>query len=382
MLYLIVAKPRTGKSQYAVSIGVKARQAGKPVYVTNFNQTDEQRSESGFIDFPDAKTWWDALPHGSVWIVDESQEVFPQRSKNVPLPDWIKQFSLHGHHDLTIYLITQDAMQLDVHLRRNTNFTLHLSRPLSGNAAKVYTFREYQEMPNDAWRRSQVLKAAESVEKFKYSEKWQRLYTSASAHDHIRRRFPKRLLILPVAVLVVGGLLWTAWDRLTSSAEKPSDANPTTAAVAAALTGAEAPSARGGGQSMTQEEWLVYWTPRLKEMPASAPAYDGFEPQDYPRVFCYLSGRYDECRCVTQQASRVDMDQTMCKLYVERGYFDPRRPAQSSSSVSQSVPAPGSSPQAVSAPPVAVGPGASPADASSASFAAVARYGKDGLGAY
>lgn len=325
MLGLIIAKPRTGKSQYAVSLGLEAKKQGKRVFVTNFNQTPEQRQQSGFEEWPDATTWWNDMPHGSVWIVDEAHEIFRQRDKSTPLPDFVQKLSLHGHHDLTIYLITQDGSQLDVHCRRTANHTFHLSRPLGLSAAKVYTFNGYQEMPNDAWRRSQVLKTAESSKRFKYSSKYQDLYVSASAHDHVKKRLPKKLLILPIAALIVLGLLLWVYLRLTSQANDTT--NPATAAVAAAVTGAEAPTAAARGRILTVAEYQEQWTERVEGLPWSAPAYDGFQVQDYPRPYCIISGTPDasRCRCYTQQATRLDTPDQLCRSYVENGLFDPYR---------------------------------------------------------
>lgn len=335
MITLILAPPRTGKSQYAVSLGLKGKEQGKRVFVTNFNQTPEQRQESGFELFGDdgvwpvegrtefkgdISGWWEELPHGSIWIIDEVQQVIPQRSKDKPVQDWVKQLSLHGHHDLTIYLITQDGMQMDVTARRNCNFTHILSRPLGMNRANVYEYRGFQELPNDAWRRSQVLKNAESKKTFKYSDKYQRLYKSASAHDHIKRRLPKRLLLLPAAIIFVGWCMWFAWSRLKPEANV--DAPSAVASAAGALIGAQAPSA-AGNTALSTDDYINKWKPRVEGVPVSAPAYDGFEVKDYPRPVCWISGRTSRCKCVSQQGSKLAIDQPTCVRYVEDGYFDP-----------------------------------------------------------
>lgn len=317
MLTLIVAQPRTGKSQFAVSKMFEHRAEGKRVFVTNFNQTPQQRETLGVEEFTDYKEWWEKLPHGAVWIIDEAQDIFPQRVKT-ELPEWIKLFSKHGHHDLTIYVITQDAMQLDVHLRRNSNFTLYMTRPLNMSRALIYTFRGYQEIPNDAWRRSQVLKTAESKKKFAYKKKYQDAYVSASAHEHIKKRFPIRLFVLlPILVLIVGGLLWFAWGRL----KKDSTGSGTTAAVAAAAIGADAPADAAPQPALSLEQYQAKFKPRIDDVPWSAPAYDGFEVTDYPRPYCYRGRR--GCRCFTQQGSRLKMTVAQCDKYIEEGYFDP-----------------------------------------------------------
>lgn len=339
MLTLILAAPRTGKSQLTVSKLWQHKQEGKRVFVTNFKQTPAQRAATGFELFGDdggmlengkfrdvwegdVSRWFEDLPDGSVWCIDEAQEVFPQRGKDRTLPEFIKLFSKHGHKDLTIYVVTQDAMQLDVHLRRNSNITLYMTRPLNMRRALVYTFRGYQEIPNDAWRRSQVLKSAESKVKFKYRKKWQDMYVSASAHDHIKLRLPLRLLILPIATIIVLTLLWFAWSRLKAQ----SAGDGTVAKVAAAVIGAQAPTAATAGDEsapISSDEYLAKFKERVPDVPWSAPAYDGFEVTDYPRPYCYIGNK--GCRCFSQQGSLMTISVRQCKAYVENGYFDPYR---------------------------------------------------------
>lgn len=339
MLYLIIAAPRTGKSQLTVSKLWEEKQAGKPVYTTNFKQTPEQIAETGFIPYGNAEDfdvlkettwrgdvskWMEELPNGAVWCIDEAQDVFPQRGKDRALPEYIKLFSKHGHKDLTIYVITQDAMQLDVHLRRNSNITYYMTRPLNMKKALIYTFRGFQEIPNDAWRRSQVLKSAESKKKFKYSKKWQNMYVSASAHEHIKMRFPLKLLIPVIALALSALFIYWGISRL-SKTSADEDASPATKEIAAAVTGAGAPTAATGpypsAPVMSDVEYMAQREPRIKDIPMSAPLYDGFEVQDYPRLFCYVGRK--GCTCVTQQSTRVEISNGMCRHYVENGYFDP-----------------------------------------------------------
>lgn len=343
MLHLVIALPRTGKSQFMVKNLLDEKSKGKRVFVTNFKQTPEQRHESGFEVFGDAPDWdclkeqtwrgdvsgWlEQLPEGAVWMIDEAQDVFPQRDKSSILPPWIKLLSKHGHRDLTIYVVTQDAMQLDVHVRRNSNITYYMTRPLNMRSALIYTFRGYQEIPNDAWRRLQVLKSAESKKKFRYSKKYQRLYVSASAHDHIKLRIPWKLFIPVVLLVVVVALLWWAWGRLKAQ----STGTDATASVAAAVIGAQAPTAatpseKGGDvRVVSADDYKSRFTPRIAGVPWSAPAYDGFEVTDYPRPYCYVTENdlgEEVCKCITQQGSKLAMERVQCLDYVQNGYFDP-----------------------------------------------------------
>lgn len=343
MLTNVIALPRTGKSQYMVSLLDAAKKEGKRVFVTNFKQTPEQIAATGFEHYGNAPDWdwakeptwrgdvsgWmDELPEGAVWMIDEAQDVFPQRGKDRKLPEHIKLFSKHGHKDLTIYVVTQDAMQLDVHLRRNANITQYMTRPLNMRKALIYTFRGSQDIPNDAWRRLQVLKSAESKKKFKYRKKWQDMYVSASAHDHIKLRIPPKIFIPIVAAIIVVCLLWWAIGRLSSQ----SQADGPTAAAAAAVIGADAPTAAAATPNTPElvkaqaDEYIARYTARIEDVPWSAPAYDGFEVTDYPRPYCMSTET--TCRCVSQQGNLMDISEHQCRRYARFGYFDPRKREQ------------------------------------------------------
>lgn len=340
MLTLITAPPRTGKSQYVVSLLHGHKEEGKRVFVTNFKQTPEQIAATGFehygnaADFDvlkdavwrgDVSRWMEELPHGAVWMIDEAQDVFPQRGKDRALPEFIKLFSKHGHKDLTIYVVTQDAMQLDVHLRRNCNLTQYMTRPLNMRKALVYTFRGSQEIPNDAWRRLQVLKNAESKKKFTYRKKWQDMYVSASAHEHIKVRIPPKIFIPIIAAIVVVCLLWWAIGRLRSQ----SDGDGAASSAAAAVIGAEAPTAAAAPPSTPEEKaaaseaYMARFEERVKDVPWSAPAYDEFEVTDYPRPYCMSTE--SSCTCLSQQGNVMDISQYQCRRYARFGYFDPHR---------------------------------------------------------
>ena len=332
MLDLIIAAPRTGKTQYVVSLIYKHIEDGKKVYTTGLNQTEEQRAKLGNIDFPAPEVWWEHLPHGSVWVIDEAQDVVKQRDKGTAQPEWVKRFAQHGHHDLTIYCITHDPAHVDITVRRLANLTHYMSRPLNMRSALVYTFRGAVSVPSDPWRRQQTLKQAESKKKFKYQKKWQDLYTSASAHDHIKLRVPWKLAIPLLACIVVAGCLWFAWSRLKGQSETAAPGTPN-GSIASALIGAQAPSAGAppsgasapgqAARGLSVDEYRAQFSPRIAGAPWTAPAYDGFDVQDYPRPFCYITD--DACKCVTQQGSKLRMDDTQCRAYVDDGWFDPYR---------------------------------------------------------
>ena len=77
------------------------------------------------------------------------------------------------------------------------------------------------------------------------------------------------------------------------------------------------------------EEYIKKFTPRIKDVPWSAPVYDEVvEIKSFPRPQCVLwhSGKYSgQCRCFSQQATPLSVNQNMCVEIVNSGYFEPYR---------------------------------------------------------
>ncbi|EMM5790245.1 zonular occludens toxin, partial [Pseudomonas aeruginosa] len=97
---------------------------------------------------------------------------------------------------------------------------------------------------------------------------------------------------------------------------------------------------------LTAQEYLELRTPRVPDVPSSAPIYDELtKPVTYPKPFClssrdeelvrrnalkmelgYRSGRLYGCRCNSQQGTRMLISFDACMNYVENGAFDPAIP--------------------------------------------------------
>jgi len=109
-----------------------------------------------------------------------------------------------------------------------------------------------------------------------------------------------------------------------------------------------------GREPLTLEEYLSLRTPRLADVPSSAPIYDEVtQVVTYPKLFCmattdinaiaraskrmtigYREVRHRAqtvlevygCRCNTQQGTRAMISAEACLNYVENGAFDPAKP--------------------------------------------------------
>jgi hypothetical protein len=131
-------------------------------------------------------------------------------------------------------------------------------------------------------------------------------------------------IVLPVALVAQISTLTP--DELENAPSDPAELQ--TGAHSVAST----PVQLDGEDVLTPEQYAYVRTPRVETDPASAPIYDRFEVQDYPRMFCVISGdqRIERisCRCRTQQMTPVIVSDRVCIHAARFGIWDPRlRPA-------------------------------------------------------
>jgi len=170
----------------------------------------------------------------------------------------------------------------------------------------------------------------------------------------MRFKAPKALwgFIACVIIFVVGG-----YDFYKRRIADPIEAaQPAQEGQAEPLQGSEASNPSAGGffsshsntrtrEPLTLEEYLALRTPRLADVPSSAPIYDEVtQPVTYPKLSCiatfdmqlitknhkrFAVGIRDNqaygCRCNTQQGTRAMISAEACLNRVENGAFDPAK---------------------------------------------------------
>ena len=90
-------------------------------------------------------------------------------------------------------------------------------------------------------------------------------------------------------------------------------------------------SVNSNSGSLTVDQYIEAHTPRIPDVPWSAPVYDALTvPKTFPRPQCIRFNRgYDSppvCKCYTQQATPLNLSDKACNRYVDNGYFDHTRP--------------------------------------------------------
>jgi zona occludens toxin len=290
----------------------------RPVFFCNVRGLDQRLPT---IESP----WdWEQCPDGSLIVVDEAWEFFGKQLRNSDDPR-ILNLAKHRHRGFDFIWTTQAPGQLTPFVRDLVGAHVHVTRKFGTQTTVRYEWPHVQDSPNGPTAKGQAIEQI-----WRYPPKVFRLYESATLHT-VKRKIPTKIILalgmaVLVPILLVGGFLGLYYGF------QPSEA---IAATPAAATDAEARSeasteARGGdGEGpMTIEEYVFQRTPRIEIDPASAPIYDRFEVQDYPRMFCVISGdqRVERisCRCRTQQMTPILVDDRVCITVARHGYWDPR----------------------------------------------------------
>lgn len=324
MLNFVTGQPGDGKTLYTISTVIDYKEEcdkskdenlhGRQVWYHGIKGLAESL---GWHKFDDPHAWIEC-PAGSIIIIDEAQEVFPPKPQGSTRPESYNKFATHRHHGFDIYLITQNAMNVDFKVRSMCNVHWHISRNFGREAATVYRFKEIQK-PNDYHAKKAAIKSA-----FTYPKKIYALYKSAEVHTHKPKLPWKQLgfygglfLLLPVVVYFAATFIMGTGDRALGKVEENIESIPT--------------NQNRGGNNKRQSTPINRFTvesfkPEMVDRPYTAPIYASLvRVKSYPKVSgCsrYQFGRNVECTCNDQQGNTIHVSSIMCETYIKRGVFD------------------------------------------------------------
>jgi zona occludens toxin len=159
---------------------------------------------------------WDAVPDGSLVIIDEAQNMFPPRSSQARMPPHVAFLNVHRHRGLDIWLTTQLPKFVDGNVRGLVGRHRFYRRLFGKDYAVVYEWDRCSDNHNN-------LDVA--VKKnWSYPNDIFTLYKSAEIHTKQEFRLPKWLLTLIIGpILCIAGLGYGyyVWNhRGSTSAQK------------------------------------------------------------------------------------------------------------------------------------------------------------------
>lgn len=337
MLYIRTGKPGHGKTLNTIKeVDESAFKQSRTVYFHNVTGLDTTKLKADWYEFDEPEKWYE-LPPNSIVIIDEAQFWFGAADPRSEKPKHIVQFTLMRKDGFEVHLITQDPRLLHVDVRRIAHVHIHYWRVMKSNSLLRFE--------NEG-----VIERVENFSSFKDADKSRiridkkffDVYKSANAEHHFKFQPSKKLIISLIVIIVAVFLVFRVYTRYSAGTEqeKPESVIQTGGNLLSSML----PSPVGGSsveKSQTAEQYIASHVPRVPDIPASAPVYDGLTaPVTYPKLYCVsttdpdlISKRHNEfyvrdasCQCYTQQATKFDTTFEFCMTASRDGYFDHAKP--------------------------------------------------------
>lgn len=304
---LVSGLPGSGKSLRGIFYIRKGLADERPVYVDGIDGLQEFGWE------PCNANEWQDLPDGALVVIDEAQKRWGTRTRT-DVPPYIAALSEHRHRGFDFVLLTQHPAMLDSYVRRLVNGHEHLVRQYGAQVSRIFTWQECFDDPQSQGARQ---RATESV--WKFPKEIFPLYQSATLHT-VKAKIPKRLLALPLLLVVGAVLAYFAVKTVTKLAGGAPGAKTDTAQIVPISTPV---SAIATGPARTPEEYISRLIPRVAGMPWSAPIFDERKVKAEPEILCVDSEK--GCRCYTEQITLIDTPIMQCLQIAKHGVYNPYR---------------------------------------------------------
>lgn len=265
------------------------------------------------INEDEARNWFD-YPAGSIFIIDESQQVWPNRPANQPIPESVKRMDTHRHGGYDFYIITQKPTMVDFGIRGFAGRHYHYERGFNREATRQLEWQRAVDNPIDYHTRQEA-----QVSRVKFDKKLYNVYKSAEVHTH-KPRIPKGFWYFAGAIVftfAAGAYAYISISERSETNEETTFRPDQTNAIPIGL-------GRKSETPLTDTQYIQQWIPRVENMPLSAPIYDEvLEVKSYPLPNCIRNDSRNTCKCYTQQATPIEVTFEACNSYVDNGWFNP-----------------------------------------------------------
>lgn len=343
MLVIRTGKPGHGKTLNTIKeVDAQAASTSRVVYFHNINGLQADKLQAQWYEFEDPTKWYE-LPHNSIIVIDEAQGWFGNRDPRHKPEQHLTAFETMRHSGFEVHLITQDPRFLDTHARRLANTHIHYWRVMKSKQLLRFSSEVVIE-------RVDVMSAFKDADRtrLRIDAKMFDKYTSSNAEHHFRFTPSKKLIWAIIIITTTAFFSYRFYKKYTSPpADSVSGAvpeNQQSPGGIASVLNMVSPAGEATEKKDPVAEYIERHTPRLKNVPSSAPIYDELTaPQTYPKLTCMSSDAESftarlnawqvkdgvGCQCYTQQATRLDIEHDFCMSVVKHGYFDHARPDRS-----------------------------------------------------
>lgn len=251
---------------------------------------------------------WHKVPPGSIVVIDEAQRVFRPRANGSQVPEHVEKLETHRHLGIDLILITQHPMLLDSNVRRLVGKHIHTVRPFG---AKFATLHEWPQVKENCDKTR-----ADSIEhKWFYPKQAFDWYKSAEIHTY-KTRLPARFYILLILPLLLAAAVYAFYKWQAGSSDRVKDSIKKSTGVEASSSPVHLASKN------TLANYLDSHQPRVAGLAYTAPIYDDVtKPVHAPYPAACVDWGKRGCKCYSQQATRLDVSEGMCKQIAANGFF-------------------------------------------------------------
>lgn len=308
MIYLHTGQPGAGKTLFTLAIvKERAEREQRPVFYHGIEILKPELFPNWHYLEDPAK--WMELPDGAIIVHDECQGLYRPRGNGAQVPEHVSRWETHRHNGWDAYLITQHPMLIDANIRRLTGEHLHVIRAFGAKMATLHRWPQVKEQCDKS--------RADSVSETKaYPSHLFDAYKSATVHTH-KARIPPRVFFLGLLPLLLVGLVWWFYSWYSGR----SDGAAIEKSVSVTHSGGSVGTAPATSKHKSTTEYLNERRPRIEGLPHTAPVYDGVTQVAYAPVPAVCIASAERCVCYTQQATRMNTPEALCRQIAATGYF-------------------------------------------------------------
>lgn len=317
MITLITGTPGAGKTLLAVEMLLE-EQGKRPLFISGIPElkidhqptppVEEWTREEPTPEDETVKRPIFNFPPNSIIVIDEAQNVYRPRGVGSKVPPHVAAFETHRHTGVDFWLITQHPGLLDANIRKLVGRHVHIRNTALG--------RYLYEWPECGDPESKSSRDISASRRYKLPKKVFGMYKSASLHIKQKHRIPFVVYLLAAALLGCSFLAYRVYSRINDVAS----GNPFGKSGPSALPSNGVPGAPEQRAAVPVDP-LAQYKPAVPDLAFTAPRYQGVtQPVTAPIPAACVSTKKD-CRCYTQQATRLNLSADLCRQIVANGFF-------------------------------------------------------------
>lgn len=309
MITLQTGLPGACKTLYTLDRVEKIRRkTGRPVFYNGIPVVKEKLPD--WQELPNPEDWYKCPPEAIV-ILDEAQRLFRPRPSSSAVPEYESALETHRHGGIDLICLTQRPRLVCLNLRELVGCHYHAHRTFGLERSKIYRWSECH-------MNTQSRHDADESFTYRFNKEVFTWYKSAEAHT-MESSVPVKVWVLLALLVLIPVLVGWVYMRLQN---KMTGADGQPGQQTFAVAGRDSvPGRSASGRVMSQSEFLAQHVPRVPGLAYTAQVYDRVtEPTKapYPAACAATEKR---CECFSQQATKLDMPDQLCRSIVKDGFF-------------------------------------------------------------